>query len=136
MSCMTIGLVVHRSWSVSVVVAGSVRLLGPERPFLEPGAAPVVTDVDDPQVAVLLVRRIPVVHLGPDHRRPAVDGQDAGGQGEDLVGAFPLLVPHSFDGWQADDGLLVGGLQIAGVTGKQVSEGLGAWCPPSGLIPG
>src|SRR6516164_9007080 len=69
----------------SMIVAGGVGVLGPERPLLEPGAAPVVAQVDDPQIAVLLARRIAVEHLGPHHRGRAVDGQDAGGQREELV---------------------------------------------------
>jgi hypothetical protein len=70
------------------VVACRVGALWPVGPLLEPGAAAVTGEPDDPQIAVLLARRVSIADLGPDHRRRAVDGKGVGGQGEDLVKAF------------------------------------------------
>ena len=70
-----------------MIIAGGVGASGPVGPFLEPATAAVVIHPEDPQVAVLLAERIPVTNLGPDHRGVAVDGKDAGGEGEYLVRA-------------------------------------------------
>jgi hypothetical protein len=51
-----------------------------------------------------MAERIPVTDLGPDHRGVAVDGKNAGGEGEDLVRAIPVRIPHPPDSVQAHDG--------------------------------
>src|ERR1700687_2538903 len=79
------------------VVAGGIGPPRPVRPLFEPGAAAVRTEPDNPQITVFLAERVPVMDLGPDHRYRPVDGQDLRGQGEDLFGPFPLLVPHPPD---------------------------------------
>ena len=93
---------------------------GPVGPFLEPGAAAVVAELHDPQVAVLLAGRIPVADLGPHDGGGAVDGQDVGGDGEDLIRAVSLLIPHPPDPVQASDRRLVRGLPVAGVAGEDL----------------
>ena len=79
--------------------------LWPVGPLLEPVAAVVTGEPDDPQIAVLLAGRISIADLGPDHRRRAVDGKDVCGQGEDLVRAFSssshirLIASSPVTGW-------------------------------------
>jgi len=68
----------------------------------------ILGEPDDPQVAVLLAGWIPVADLGPHHCGRSVDGEDAGGQGEDLLRAFSFVFPHPLDRVQAGDGLFVG----------------------------
>src|ERR1700747_1922400 len=87
----------RRRIPLSQVVAGGGGAPWPVGAPLEPGATAVLGEPDDPQVAVLLAGWIPVADLGPHHRRRAVDGEDAGGPGEDLVRAFSLLLPHPAD---------------------------------------
>jgi hypothetical protein len=95
-------------WLRRVVAGGvGVRAPWPVGPLLEPGAAAVIGEPDDPQVAILLAGWISIADLGPDHRHRAVDGNDVCGQGEDLVRAFSFLLPHLLDRVQASDGLLV-----------------------------
>ena len=74
--------------------------------------------------------------LGPDNGGGAVDGQDVGGDGEDLIRAVTLVIPYPPDRVQAGDGLLVRGLTVAGVVGEDPGQGLSAGGPPCGLICG
>src|SRR5215831_9875808 len=111
-----------------------VRLLRPERPLLERGAAPVVIETDNPQVAVLLADRIPVADLDPHHRRVAVGGDDAAGHAEHLIGTLAFRFPHDGDRGQADDGLVVGALPVDGVLGEDPGERAGTGRPPGTLV--
>src|SRR5258708_16686834 len=124
----------HERSACSVVVAGGVGASGPVGPFLEPASAAVVIDPEDPQVAVLLAERIPVADLGPDHRGVAVDGKDAGGEGEDLVRAVPVRIPHPPDSVQARDGFFVRSVQVDGIVGEDLSEAGRAGRPPGVLV--
>src|SRR5271169_3872856 len=105
----------RRSERLRLVVACGVAALWPVRPLLEPGTAAVISEADDPQIAVFLARRISIADLGPDHGRRAVDGEDVCGQGEDLAGAISFFLPHPLDRIQAGDALVVRGLQVGGV---------------------
>jgi hypothetical protein len=80
----------------------------PVGPLLEPGAAAVIGEPDDPQIAVFLAGRISAADLGPDHRRWAVDGKDVSGQGEDLVRALSSFLPHPLGRVQTGNRLFVG----------------------------
>ena len=82
----------------------------------------VISEPDDPQIAVLLAGRISIADLGPDHRRPSVNSKDFSGQSEDLVRAFPFFLPHPLDRGQAVNRLFVGGLQVDSVGREQVSQ--------------
>lgn len=106
----------------------------PIGPLLEPGAAAVTGELDDPQIPVLLVGRISVADLGPDYRCRALDSEDLGAQTEDLIRAFSFVLPHPLDRVHASKGLFVRRLQISGVIGEQVRETLSARRPPGGLI--
>ena len=48
---------------------------------------------------------VPVAGLRPHNGRGALDGQDFGGEAEDLNRAFPVLIPHP-PGWVQADGRL------------------------------
>src|SRR5580704_10619360 len=106
----------------------------PVGPLLEPGAAAVIGEPDDPQIAVLLDRRISIVDLDPDHRRRVVDRNDVGGHREDLVRGLAFLLPHPLDRVQAGNWLFVGGLRVDGVAGEQRRHAVGARRPPRSLV--
>src|ERR1039458_2173300 len=92
-----------------LVVAGRVGASRPVGPLFEPAAAAVVTQPDDPQVSVLLAERIPVADLCPHDRGRAVDGENLGGEREDILRAVPVVIPHAADRAQADEWFFDGG---------------------------
>lgn len=115
---------------------GGIGALRPVGPLLEPVAAAVVGQPDDPQIAVLLTGRISIPDPGPDYRRRVIDSEDISDQGEDLAGAFSFLLPHLLDRIQAIDRLFIRRLKVGRVTSKQAGEALGTRRPPGGLIIG
>src|SRR5215831_16911980 len=116
------------------MAGGMVRVLRPERPLLERGAAAVARETDDPQVAELLADRVSVADLHPHHRRVAVGRDDVAGHPEHLVRALAFRLPHVTDRGQPDDRLVVWALPVAGVGGEDLRERAGPGRPPGTLV--
>ena len=80
-------------------VAGGIGAAGREGPLLEPGAAAVLAEPDDPQIAVFLAEWVPVATPART-TAGARHGEDSW-PGEDRDRDIPALLPHPPDRVQA-----------------------------------
>jgi predicted ATPase/DNA-binding SARP family transcriptional activator len=98
------------------VVGGRVRLPWPVGPLLVVFDPPVVREAKDPKVAILLVNRLPVVHLDADDGLLPIDGHRRSVDGE--LGSL-VVEPERLDRLMSDLRLLVRGGSVVSVFGEE-----------------